>query len=881
MAEAIAGDVFEIAPGAIHAQLSDLNNYHSNNLNSALLSITKPGITLRNMAGQGRWSLYPDRTQAASGRNGICIYSPGASEDMVGRGSFVIVGFEFDNWGTDAAVRVMSGSKVSGSYENMHASLVLRSFKVGRRIGELSASGISGAVETLLVEDGHVYDCGDGSGQEHNAYVSARTMTWRGVRLSRTRGWLGVPYAAGSVGIEGHVFKLSAVTGLIEGCLIDCAALADQSLLLQMKAGGNWTVRNNWFFDSKAPNNANGAILMEREYGTNGEPNYEWWAGIEGNSLLFEKNTYVGHYPRPIVFFRDPVASPNPALYPAGDASVAPARRLSSFVCRNNVAMVTDTQAYGSWMLSGFPGADNAMWLMRDPNGGANWAARGNTTLPYDEAEAARIMATAVNDYNSALSGGTIDTSVPAWRAAMTQTNTVYAIGEPNSVLEGQPVWPHGGSTPPALWGENEIETVINHGWTGVVHAEDASRYGKLINQSAGEFSLPNNVQAFDLTTGTWEMWQQPLFALDQAGAEAIDADCYYDPTEYAGLASTQKSDATHTWNPSTYPLGANKVGSYGWIWYRKALTLSLGSGTSYVNRYNSSAWLPSSMTGLGAGVRVVNEDTLCGPGGGGRLTGSANDADWYDASRLWGSGKNKFYVRYQNTVSKARGRFPVPNPEASNGADITRNASCVDVASKRLYYYTAGGAPGHGIFYYDLTAGIAGATVSALLSLTLPQGDPVFGLGRGSRVFTEGHPSGRRLWYFLDEGIANTLFMIDLDTTTGYRLTIPGLDIHSGSVDYAGVSFAYMQGKLVLVSRRYDNPSVIKMHVVTIPSDPTVEDDYSSVTTTLAIAAGTTIETSGANFIYPYGWGTYMERLGVIVLKQDRQHLLAFRPSI
>ena len=382
MAEAIAGDEFEIAPGAIHAQLADLNNYHSNNLNSALLSIIKPGITLRNMPGRGRWSLYPDRSQVGTGRNGICIYSPGSSGDMTGRGSFWLEGFEFDNAGIDAPIRCMPTAEVAGVYTYMHTALTLKNFKIGRRLGEPSGSGISGAAETLLVEDGHIYDCGNGSGQEHNVYCSARTMTWRGVRNSRTRGWPATPYV-GFPAIEGHIFKLSAVTGTIEGCVLDCAPLGDHSLLLDLKAGGNWTVRGNLLIDSQAPNNANGSILLEREYGGGGAPNFEWWAGSEGNSLLYEKNVHIGHYPRPIMFFRDPAVHPLQALYAAGDTSVVAERRMSSLVVRDNIAMVAAAQPYGNWMLAGFPGASNAMWLMRDPNGGTNWQARGNSVMTY------------------------------------------------------------------------------------------------------------------------------------------------------------------------------------------------------------------------------------------------------------------------------------------------------------------------------------------------------------------------------------------------------------------------------------------------------------------------------------------------------------------
>jgi hypothetical protein len=422
MSEAIEGDVFEIAPGAIHAQFSDLNNYHSNSLNPAMLVISKPGLTLRNMTGRGRWSLYPDRSLIASDRNGIVIYKPGASGDMTGRGSFWLEGFAFDNWGADAGVRCMPGVEVPSSYANLHTSLTLKNFKIGRRdAGERCNSGISGGAETLLVEDGHVYDCGDGSGLEHNVYISARTMTWKGVRNSRTRGWPAVPYATFAA-IEGHLFKLSAVTGTIEGCTMEGSDNGDHTFLLQMKAGGNWTVRGNLLIDSPWSNNARGSIMMLREWsGDNTAPNHEWWAGVEGNSLLFEKNVVVGHMCRPILsFFEQDLARAGEPMRPAAGGAWAAETRLNSLTVRDNIAMVASAMRDGIQPTFPIPGwaAQDAttrpLWIYQDPNGGTHWTGRGNTVLTYDQTEAAfenrllKVYTLAAGA--AAASGGTVAT---------------------------------------------------------------------------------------------------------------------------------------------------------------------------------------------------------------------------------------------------------------------------------------------------------------------------------------------------------------------------------------------------------------------------------------------------------------------------------------
>jgi hypothetical protein len=112
---------------------------------------------------------------------------------------------------------------------------------------------------------------------------------------------------------------------------------------LQIKGGGNWTVRGCLFVDSKYPMVAAGAITMLREYGEDGFPNFVPWAGSQGNSLTFERNVFVGHYPRPIIWFFTPGGVPLQALYAAGDTSVGPERRLSSLIVRDNIAMLTST----------------------------------------------------------------------------------------------------------------------------------------------------------------------------------------------------------------------------------------------------------------------------------------------------------------------------------------------------------------------------------------------------------------------------------------------------------------------------------------------------------------------------------------------------------
>lgn len=270
--QANAGDVIEISPGAAQAVIADAANYHSNSIDSCGLAVLKP-LTIKNMDGRGRWRVWPaDVASLESNRNAIGVFDRLGMYDTT-RTDIVLEGFDLTDQFLSGAsgVRLRSPVAVEGSWASDHASVTLRNFKIGRTSGT-SLSGVSGGgAEVLTLEDGHIFDCGNGSGQEHNAYISSKVMNLLGMRMSRTRGHSSTPPDSGnwdgSVVLEGHILKASAVTGLIEGCAFDMALLGDQSHLVQMKAGGNWTLRGNLFIDSKYPMTSRGMLNMTREFG--------------------------------------------------------------------------------------------------------------------------------------------------------------------------------------------------------------------------------------------------------------------------------------------------------------------------------------------------------------------------------------------------------------------------------------------------------------------------------------------------------------------------------------------------------------------------------------------------------------------------------------
>jgi hypothetical protein len=407
------GDILEISPGAIWVGNGDGSQY----LEAAMFHVWK-SCTIRNMPGRGRWRLAPSTVAYADGWGGIVIREPNQSYSDVDNHStanprkvIVIEGFEASNWGRngdDNGVKMRTMGSDGRTFNHMHASVTFRNFKVGKAPYIPSASGISGAAETMTLEDGWIYDTGGGinanPGNDHNAYVSARTLTLRGVRMSRTRG----ASADGSVTMDGHMLKASAVNALIEGCAFDATPQGDMTHLIQAKAGGNFVIRSTLFGDSiNNQSQGRGMINMCRELAGDGvTPNFEWWAGLEGNSLLVERCVFVGHYGRPCVHF-----------FPQGHSYAIPAAQVSSVTVRDNVGMLPATPT----VLAPF---DSTKWIANDPKSGPAWSAN-NTVVPYDPTEAAFL--------NRALKGYGLAVPVSA-AAALAMQRFVYPHGfEPRS----------------------------------------------------------------------------------------------------------------------------------------------------------------------------------------------------------------------------------------------------------------------------------------------------------------------------------------------------------------------------------------------------------------------------------------------------------------
>jgi hypothetical protein len=367
ISEAGDGDTIQISPGAIWSPgVGDGSTY----LEGACLHVWK-ALTITNIPGQARWRLAPQKIPYVAGMSGLVIrepnqtYSnPGNTDTSNPRKTIVIQGFDFNNWGIngdDHGIRVRNNSGAS-SWDGYHASVTFRNFKLGKLPFFQSASGIAGAAENLIIEDGHVYDTGGGvasaSGNDHNFYISGRNLTMRGVRGSRNRS-AEYPFNQANT-MDGHILKLTFNNMLIEGCAFDCGPEGDNSITIQSKGGGNLVVRSCLLISGVHSQTATGSIVFEKEQNNYGG----WMYGLEGHSVLVERCVFINHRPyvppgdaRGMVFCRPP-----------GNVQQVDPATITSFVVRDNIGMSTVPDS--GWIVNpppAFPGA---------------WSAQ-NSVMPY------------------------------------------------------------------------------------------------------------------------------------------------------------------------------------------------------------------------------------------------------------------------------------------------------------------------------------------------------------------------------------------------------------------------------------------------------------------------------------------------------------------
>lgn len=383
------GDIIEISPGATCASL-DSSNTPSGQTNgylegSGLLIFNS--LTLRGMTGRGRWRLFPPSINlAGTAYSGIVIAEPA----QVGGKNLTVTVQDFDITDQTGDTRDAYSFRVRNdsaqAWSSYHTLVTIRNFKIGKTSG-MTGSGVQGGAQSLVVEDGDVFDCGQ-SGYEHNFYVSGRYLTMRGVRSRRTRNANGTP---GSM--DGHILKSRHANATIEGCLFEGYGAADNSDVVQCANGGNWTFTGCVFIQGATPSSNNGIIVYENEQAGN-QP---WYYGAEGHSLTVRGNVFInrapasygGLYPMAMINFRG-----------AGGASGVSGY---TFVCSDNIGANIDV-APSNWIQNASPSVD---WTTNNSSEtySSTDAAFSNTTLRLYTRAAGTISAT----------GGAITTKRFVW----------------------------------------------------------------------------------------------------------------------------------------------------------------------------------------------------------------------------------------------------------------------------------------------------------------------------------------------------------------------------------------------------------------------------------------------------------------------------------
>jgi hypothetical protein len=466
----------------------------------------------------------------------------------------------------------------------------------------------------------------------------------------------------------------------------------------------------------------------------------------------------------------------------------------------------------------------------------------------------------------------------PAWRAALTAVNTIYEVGLTPlaSGIDAEWVYPSG-SLPPR-WGDSTYERTKHNGYGGAVFLPNVGMHGIWLYNQTGEGVWENNVAQWSMSADVPEfgVWQQPAYHINVTACTAAGDDIYLSAADAAALPSNRRFSGADN-IPASWDLGF-PFAYNDWVWRRKQQGWTLKDNQPHFWRYNTPTSVFADMSGLDVDVVVCKETILHGPfpqawrPSGGSLT----DGDFH--TDLWPSGRRKYYVFWQRADTKVWTRITTPVPDMAV-TDSFADHAVVCRLTRRIYYLVNTGA-GLGVYYLDLSNGIANATMSALLATTGPGLQPEF--DRTNVVLTDEHPTGKRLVYFRSqagghgpEG-AERIGMLDLDTLTHYDLNLAPRGMDTGSNPCLAMTYDAPTNTVCITSVYFGNTPI--MHTFPVPSDPTSAANYTVTNTTLALASGVSMESV---VILPAGQrGLYHRELGTTFMPQKQNKMLGWRPS-
>jgi hypothetical protein len=311
-------------------------------------------------------------------------------------------------------------------------------------------------------------------------------------------------------------------------------------------------------------------------------------------------------------------------------------------------------------------------------------------------------------------------------------------------------------------------------------------------------------------------------------------------------------------------------MGYEGWIFPRRLVLGQLGKNNPHGFRYMAPSYIPPAMTGNGAGAYVVVEAPQ-GPFSQSWAPSGATPANMCDPSALWPSGRRKWPVWYKNVQSGSWDRILSGYQPDYPPYGFVRQHSAVARDQRRVYVSVDVGNGTAAFWYVDFSQGVAGATISALVSprtSVAPNRGP-------TGAFTDGHPSGRHLWYWPDLLDPNGLIVQDLDLATQTRLSIGhGLAIAADS----SPAMQYDPASNRMIILQVNAGGALVYRTVTIPSDPLVASEY-----VVSEEHTLTVDASVAQPVQPsyfYSKARLHQSLGVMFVAQDHGRMLAFRPA-
>lgn len=836
MVDAQDGDVIQISPGAIFApNTGDGSSY----LENGMLHVWK-SVTLMGIPGLGRWRLAPSDVPYVDLWTGLVIREPFQTYSDSGdhtRGNsnktIVIQDFDPSNWGrgsADLGIKVRANNSPA-SWADYHASVTLRNFKLGKKPFYQSASGIAGSAENWIIEDGHSYDTGGGigsaHGNDHNLYISGRNLTMRRMKVERTRS-NEYPFNPQNT-MDGHILKLTFNNATIEDCELPCGPEGDNSITIQMKGGGNLVVRRNRIIGGVHSQTATGLIVYEKEQNNYGG----WMYGLEGHSLLIEDNDFVNHRPyapaandaKGMVYFR-----------PDGHPQQVDPATITSVVIRNNRGMSTVPPEF---------------WIKNAPPQFAQAWSDHNTVLPYGESPQPPT-----GDF-------------PAWREAMTATDTLYNVSSgPPEDANPKIVWPNG--LRPYGFGDSNAGWDVMSGYSSGVLIEALGEFGTMVYGTGGHTRLQNQLLSLNISDDApeFDWFQQPYFEV----SEANGAELYFNQAEFAALPANRKTgDGDGTEEQMTQAwlaAGAQfPMGYCGWMFPRKLVTGQLGKNNPHGFRYCAPCYVPPSVTG-GSGEYLVVEAPQ-GPFSLSWAPSGAANSDMLDASAMWPSGRRKWPIWIKDVATGVWAKLAAPQPDYPAYGFVRQHTVCVP-DMKRVYVSVdvAGGTAAW--WYIDFSNGIAGATVSDLVQPS-QSANPVR-MNDGALMVK----NGRHLWYWLEINDPSMLIFQDLDTGLQHRFTLNTPITPSGANASGNTSLQYdaAHHRLLLLCR---DPAPKCLSISIPQDDPLNAAGYVVTEKTIAIDASVAQPLGLTGF---YSKARFHQQLGVMFVPQDHGPMLAFRPS-